>query len=209
MSQPFLTDHRKLAKLDPRLKPLIKHVGPCNLELRTGPFQVLAKSIIAQQISGKAAESISKRVIALCGKKGISATRLEELPDDQLRACGLSANKLLSLRSLSKHFLENKSLVRKLPTMSDEEVIESLLPVRGVGVWTAQMFLMFCLGRPDVLPVADLGLRAGVRDVFELPDLPAPAALTEIGEAWRPFRSVATWYFWRSRGWLETTKEST
>lgn len=199
---PFAHVGPELARLDPRLSPLIAHVGPCTLRPHPYAFRVLASSIVSQQISTKAAHSISKRVRALCGRGGIRPERLAEIPDEQLRAAGLSGGKLLSMRSLTAFFLENRSLVRRLRAMPDEEVIEALLPIRGVGVWTAQMFLIFCLGRPDVLPTADLGLQAGARDVFRLPDLPKAKALEEMAEPWRPYRTVATWYFWRSRGFV-------
>ena len=197
---PFLTTHRSLGRRDPTLAALIKRVGPCTLQPNPAAFQVLTGSIISQQISIHAAASIGRRVRKLCGRRGVRPGRLEELTDEDLRSCGLSAGKVLSMRSLSRYFLENRSLVRRLKDMPDDDVIDALVPIRGIGVWTAQMFLMFSLGRPDVLPVADLGLRAGVRDVYGHAELPTAEALTALGEPWRPFRSVATWYFWRSRG---------
>jgi len=200
---PFLTAHKSLARRDPTLAALIKRVGPCTLQPNPAAFHVLTWSIISQQISIKAAASVARKVKKLCGRRGVRPGRLEELADDELRACGLSAGKLLSIRSLSRYFLENRSLIRRLKDMPDADVIEALVPIRGIGVWTAQMFLMFSLGRPDVLPVADLGLRAGVRDVYGHPDLPTADSLTALAEPWRPFRSVATWYFWRSRGFTE------
>jgi DNA-3-methyladenine glycosylase II len=199
---PFETAGRKLARLDPRLKALIAHVGPCTLRAHPHAFRVLASSIVSQQISTKAAESISKRVRALCGRGGVRPKRLAELTDEALRGAGLSGNKLLSMRSLSQFFLDNPALVRRLKSMPDEDVIEALLPIRGVGVWTAQMFLIFCLGRPDVLPTADYGFQAGVRDVYCLPELPKAKALEILAEPWRPYRTVATWYFWKSRGFV-------
>ena len=199
---PFAKFGPRLAKRDPKLKALIAHVGPCVLQPHPDKFRVLASSIISQQISGKAAESINKRVSALCGRGGLKAKRLVELGDAELRGAGLSGSKLLSLRSLSNFFLENVSVVRGLNRMPDEEVIEALLPIRGVGVWTAQMFLMFCLGRPDVLPTGDLGFKAGVRDIYGYEDYPHTTALEELAEPWRPYRSMATWYLWRSRGFL-------
>jgi DNA-3-methyladenine glycosylase II len=163
-------------------------------------FRVLASSIISQQISTKAAESIRKRIHALCGRGGIRAKNLAELKDEELRKAGLSASKLLSMRSLTQYFIERPRLVRDLKEMTDDEVIETLIPIRGIGVWTAQMFLIFCLGRPDVLPTADFGFKAGVRDLLGLSDLPKHDMLEELAEPWRPYRTVATWYFWRSRG---------
>ena len=203
---PFATAGRKLARLDPRLTDLVARVGPCTLRPHRDAFRVLASSIVSQQISTKAADSISRRVRALCSPGGIRPARLAELPDAELRAAGLSGNKMLSLRSLTQFFLDNRLLVRRLRSMADEEVIEALLPIRGVGVWTAQMFLIFCLGRPDVLPTADYGFQAGVRDIYGLSELPKAKALEELAEPWRPYRTVATWYFWRSRGFVPQSK---
>jgi DNA-3-methyladenine glycosylase II len=199
---PFADAGRKLARLDPRLKALIAHVGPCTLCPHPNAFRVLASSIVSQQISTKAAASISGRVRTLCGRGGVRPKRIAELPDEVLRGAGLSNNKLLSMRSLSHFFLDNASLVRRLKRMPDDEVIEALLPIRGVGVWTAQMFLIFCLGRPDVLPTADYGFQAGVRDVYGLDEIPKVKALEAMAEPWRPLRTVATWYFWKSRGFV-------
>jgi len=199
---PF-TDHgRHLGRLDARLKQLVVKVGPCTLCPNPDGFETLACSIISQQISGKAAESIGKRVRALCGRSGLRPKRIAELKDEDLRAAGLSGSKVLSLRSLSAFFLDNRPAIRRLKDMPDEEVIETLLPIRGVGVWTAQMFLIFSLGRPDVLPTADFGLRAGVRDMFGMSDLPDPKSLVTLAEPWRPYRTAATWYLWRSRGFV-------
>jgi len=202
LNNHFADSHKHLAKLDPRMKALIKQVGPCTLCPRSNPFGVLAGSIVSQQISTKAAESISRRLRALCGRGGLRPARIMELTGDELRAAGLSRSKVLSMRSLSQFFVDNASVVRRLKLMTDEEVIEALIPIRGVGVWTAQMFLIFCLGRPDVLPTADFGFRAGVRDIFGLDDLPKAQLLEELAERWRPWRTVATWYFWRSRGFV-------
>ena len=198
----FADAHRHLTRRDPRLKGLIAHVGPCTLKPRRDAFRVLCSSIVSQQISTKAAASISRRVRALCGPAGIRPRTLAEVSDEQLRAAGLSRSKLLSMRSLSQFFLDNPGITRRLRRMPDEEVIETLLPIRGVGVWTAQMFLIFCMGRPDVLPTADYGFQAGVRDVFGLPEIPKAKVLEELAEPWRPHRTAATWYFWRSRGFV-------
>jgi DNA-3-methyladenine glycosylase II len=199
---PFADAHRHLSRRDPRLKELIARVGPCTLKPRRDAFRVLCSSIVSQQISTKAAASISRRVRALCGPGGIRPHTLADVSDDQLRAAGLSRSKLLSMRSLQQFFLDSPGLTRRLRRMPDEEVIEALIPVRGVGVWTAQMFLIFCMGRPDVLPTADYGVQAGVRDIFGLPELPKAKVLEELAEPWRPHRTAASWYFWRSRGFV-------
>jgi 3-methyladenine DNA glycosylase/8-oxoguanine DNA glycosylase len=128
------------------------------------------------------------------------------LTDESLRAAGLSANKVRSLRDLAEKVHTKAVPLARLHEMEDEEVIAHLLPVRGIGRWTAEMFLIFSLGRLDVLPVDDFGLRAGVRDVYTLGELPDKASLIERAEAWRPYRSIATWYFWRSRGVVPQSK---
>lgn len=207
-ANPFADAHRHLVRRDPRLKDLIARVGPCTLKSRRDAFRVLCSSIVSQQISTKAAASISRRVRALCGPAGIRPHTLAEVSDDQLRAAGLSASKLLSMRSLSQFFLDNPDITRRLKRMPDEDVIETLIPIRGVGVWTAQMFLIFCMGRPDVLPTADFGFQAGVRDIFGLSELPKAKLLEELAEPWRPHRTAATWYFWRSRGFVPQSGDS-
>jgi DNA-3-methyladenine glycosylase II len=203
----FLNAHRHLSRRDPRLRPLIKRVGPCTLQTHPDAFRVLASSIISQQISTKAAASISQRVHTLCGRGGIRPMNMARLSDEDLRTAGLSTSKLLSIRSLTEYFLDRPRLVRDLKEMPDEEVIETLIPIRGIGVWTAQMFLIFYLGRPDVLPTADFGVKAGVRDLFGLKDLPKHDMLEQLAEPWRPYRTVASWYFWRSRGPVRQSEE--
>lgn len=194
-----------LSKVDQKLNKLIARIGPCTLKPNPDVFGTLARSIIGQQISTKAAESITKRVSALCGEAGLQPQPLADATDEQIRGAGISQGKLLSLRSLCTFFLERPTLPRELKKMSDEEVIATLLPIRGVGPWTAQMFLMFSLGRMDVLPVADLGFRAGVQDLYGLAELPSAADLHTRAEPWRPFRSIATWYMWRSRDTARST----
>src|SRR5262249_15666900 len=154
----------------------------------------------SQQISTKAAASIHARLLLALGRRGMRPAALLALSDEELRGAGLSASKARSLRDLAEKVASRAVPLGRLADMDDEEVIECLLPVGGIGRWTAQMFLIFSLGRPDVLPVDDLGLRAGVQQVYGLPALPERAALAELAEPWRPYRSVATWYFWRSRG---------
>jgi DNA-3-methyladenine glycosylase II len=193
---------RHLARRDAVLKRLIAAVGPCTLRHEPDGFAALLRSIISQQISTKAAASIHARLLDTLGRRGLRPKALLALSDEQMRAAGLSASKVRSLRDLADKVHTGAVPMRDLPEMDDEEVIAALLPVRGIGRWTAQMFLIFSLGRPDVLPVDDLGLRAGVRQAYELTDLPDRTALTEMAEPWRPYRSVATWYFWRSRGFV-------
>jgi len=195
----FVKAGRHLGRATAAFKPVIKRCGPCLLIRNDDWFVVLARSIISQQISTKAAQSVAGRVVTACGRGGLKAKGLARLDDETLRACGLSGNKLLSLRSLSDHFLNDRMLRGDLNLLSDQEILDHLLPIRGIGVWTVEMFLIFALNRPDILPVGDLGLRTGVKELFEMDEVPAIPIIRELAEPWRPFRSVATWYLWRMR----------
>jgi DNA-3-methyladenine glycosylase II len=191
---------RRLGRRDPLLRPVIRTVGQCTLQPNPDGFAVLVGSIISQQISTKAAASIRARLVGLMPDGVLTPRGLLALSEESLRAAGLSGNKARSLRDLAEKAGSGAVRLTGTERLSDEEVIEQLVPVRGVGRWTAEMFLIFSLGRLDVLPVGDLGLRAGVRDVYGLEELPEKDALIAIAEKWRPHRSIATWYFWRSRG---------
>ena len=191
---------RHLKRVDPVLRAVIADVGPYSMPEPFGePYRALARAIVFQQLSGKAAETIFQKFIAQFGTDGtfprppvvLSAT------PERLREAGLSRQKAAAILSLSAHFAGELASV-KLDEMADEEVIERLLPVRGIGRWTAEMFLMFELQRPDVLPVNDLGLNRAMRRLYGLDALPVPAQVLEIGAAWRPWASVACWYLWRS-----------
>jgi DNA-3-methyladenine glycosylase II len=196
---PYVLARRHLVRKEPRFKTIIESVGTCTLKPDPDAFAVLARSIVAQQISSKAAMSISGRLVAACGKKGLRPERVAKLSDEEIRGCGLSGGKLLSLRSLTEHFLSDKAL-KDPQSLSDQEVHDHLIPIRGIGPWTVHMFLIFSLGRLDVLPVGDLGLRAGVQTLHGLAEMPAPAAVVPLAEPWRPYRSIATWYLWKYKG---------
>ncbi len=201
MSTPeFLRARRHLSRRDAVMKTLVKAVGPCTLQTNDDHFDVLARSIVSQQISTKAAAAIAGRLVKALGRRGLSPAALLDLDDDALRAVGLSANKQKSLRDLAQKCHAKEVPLKDLSHMPDEDVIAALLPVRGIGRWTAEMFLMFSLGRRDVLPVADFGLRSGVQKAYGLAGLATKNELEDLGEAWRPFRSIATWYIWRSLG---------
>lgn len=193
---------RHLSRRDPLLAQVIKHVGPCTLQPGMEAFPSLVRSIIAQMISTKAAQAISARVESALLPHGLTPAAIVAVDTELLRGAGLSRSKALALKDLAERAVSGALPLDRLPSLSDEEVIEILLPVRGIGRWTAEMFLIFSLGRLDVLPVDDFGLRAGVRDVYQLPELPSRATLRERAEPWRPYRTIATWYFWRSRGWV-------
>ena len=163
-------------------------------------FAVLARSIISQQISTKAAKSIGAKVLRTLAPATLRPTAILATADEALLGAGLSSNKTRSFRDLAEKVHFGQVPLHELRTMDDEEVITRLLPVRGIGRWTAEMFLMFSLGRMDVLPVGDLGLRAGVQNQWDLKEMPDKATLVALAEVWRPWRSVATWYVWRSFG---------
>lgn len=203
----FQKAQRHLARRDPILKGLIKHVGPCTLQHNPDGFAVLARSIISQQISTRAALAVGGRLLKALGRSGLRPRSILSAGDETLRQAGLSAMKVRSLRDLAEKCLAGDVPLKKLPELEDEEIIATLVPVRGIGRWTAEMFLIFSLGRLDVLPVADYGLRAGVQKHYCLDELPNKEALVKIGESWRPYRSVGTWFIWRSLGGVPQSSE--
>jgi DNA-3-methyladenine glycosylase II len=196
----FARAQRHLARRDPVLKRVISLVGPCTLQHDADHFAVLVRAIISQQISTKAARSISARLAEVLGPPGVRPKAILSLSEEKLQAAGLSASKRRSLRDLAEKVHSGQVPLRELNDLPDEEVIARLLPVYGIGRWTAEMFLIFALGRQDVLPLADLGLRVGVQRQYGLEERPTNAQLTELAEPWRPYRSVATWFFWRTFG---------
>jgi DNA-3-methyladenine glycosylase II len=158
------------------------------------------RSIISQQISTKAAQSIGARLEQTLGRAGLTPKGILKLSEEKIRAAGLSAAKTRSVRDLADKVHSGQLPIDALPTLPDEDVIAALVPVFGIGRWTAEMYLIFSLGRLDVLPVADLGLRVGVQRAYQLEQPPTKVELTALAEPWQPYRSVATWYFWRSLG---------
>jgi len=167
------------------------------LASREPTFETLARSITFQQLHGKAAATIFDRVRKAAGRR-FTAPAFLRLTPEQLRACGLSRQKIASLTDLAEHVVSRRINFRKLHILEDEEVIAQLSGVRGVGVWTAQMFLIFALQRPNVMPLEDLGIRNAVRKAYGLAELPKSAELAKIATKWHPHCSVASWYLWRS-----------
>jgi DNA-3-methyladenine glycosylase II len=198
LANDFRKARRHLSIRDPVLRRLIATVGPCRLRQNPNRFAALVRSIISQQISTKAAASIAARLEHLLGQNGISPSKIMKVSDEALRATGLSAAKVRSLRDLAEKVRRRVVPLTRLHEMSDEEVVDRLVPVTGIGRWTAEMFLIFSLGRFDILPVSDLGLRSSVQRHYGLDELPVKDQLTELAEPWRPYRSIATWYLWRS-----------
>ncbi len=186
---------------DPVLKGVIRQVGPCTLKpARRQPYEALVRAIAHQQVHGRAAEAILGRFIALCdGPRFPAPETVLALTPEQMRACGLSANKVLAIRDIAEKaalgIVPTRAAARRL---SDDALVEQLVPLRGVGRWTVEMLLIFTLGRPDVLPVDDFGVREGYRIAAGLEEQPKPRALGEIGEAWAPYRTTAAWYLWRA-----------
>lgn len=189
---------RHLAQSDPVLAELIGRVGPCTLKLQTRRFESLARAIIAQQISGAAAKSIYLRLNAALRPRKLTPESLALQPDDVLRSCGISPQKLGYLRDLQSRALARDVHLPRLHQFPDHEVIESLVQVKGIGVWTAQMFLIFSLGRLDVLPHQDFGIRSAMQRLYGLRELPDRATCEQTAQPWRPYASIASWYLWRS-----------
>src|SRR5262249_17667695 len=199
-SHGYLQGQRHLARRDPVLRGLIRTIGPCTLQPNPDRFGLLVRSIISQQISSKAAVAISTRLEQALRPGGFTPRRILGATEATLRAAGLSMNKQLSLRDLAERVHSRAVPLRDMHDLADEEVIERLLPVRGIGRWTAQMFLIFSLGRLDVLPVDDLGLRVGVQRQYGLKEPPGKAELEELAKPGQPDRSIATWDFCRGLG---------
>ncbi len=189
---------RHLRKHDTVMRTLIDEVGTFQLRLQTDRFGTLVRSILGQQISATAARTIHARLQALAGDAGITANRLCQLDIEALRSVGLSARKASYVLDLSSRVRDGQLPLRTIGRLSDEAVIEKLIQVRGIGVWTAQMFLIFSLGRLDVFPHDDLGVRTAIRNRYQLDELPTRQTSCEIASVWRPYASVASWYCWRS-----------
>jgi DNA-3-methyladenine glycosylase II len=189
---------RHLREADPYLCAIIDRVGPCLLEPRTDRFGTLVRAIIGQQISSKAAASIHGRLVEIGGEPH-RPERLIELGEAALRGVGLSGVKARYVLNLAEAVATAAVPLDAIDdSWTDAEVVGALVSIKGIGVWTAEMFLIFALGRPDVLPVGDLGVRVGLRDRHGLTELPRPGDCHALAEMWRPYRSVASWYLWRA-----------
>src|SRR5262245_25611325 len=189
-----------LKRVDPKLARVIDSVGACRLQLRTEGthFQALARAIVFQQLSGKAAGTIFARLNALYEAAGIEPKAVLATTDEQLRSVGMSRQKIAYLRDLSAKVLSGDLPLDAVESMDDDDLIAHLVQVKGIGRWTAQMFLMFRLGRPDVLPELDLGIQNAIRRVYRMRKRPTPKQVKKIGARWSPHSSVACWYLWRS-----------
>ncbi|MGO1002496.1 DNA-3-methyladenine glycosylase family protein [Lysobacter sp. CA196] len=211
--------HAYLSKRDRKLGAWMKKVdrlenGPIPTDprwrQRFDPVDALARAILFQQLSGKAASTIVGRVEAAIDSDRLHYDTLGRCDDAALRACGVSGNKLLALRDLSAR--ESRGEIpdlRRMATMDNDAIIAALVPIRGIGRWTVEMMLMFRLGRPDILPIDDLGIRKGAQRVDKLDEMPPPKALAELGERWGPYRSYASLYLWRIADFSEVAKPRT
>jgi len=188
---------RHLKKSDPVLAAIIERVGPCKLTFREPSFESMVRSIAFQQLNGKAARTIYDRLVAAAGG-ALTPGSVLALSVEQMRAVGLSRQKLSYIRDLAERTRSGEIDFARLPEMSDEEVIEHLTRVKGIGVWSAQMFLMFALRRPNILPTADYGVRAAIKKHYRKRKLPDHNYIVKLARAWHPYCSVACWYLWRS-----------
>ncbi len=187
-----------LSQRDPRMARLIERIGPHRPIITPDPFVALVGSILQQQVSMSAAAAIQRRLAGLCPAGRLTPAAVLGLDPAALRAAGLSRQKALYVRGLAEAFDSGMLSAAGLRRMSDEEVIAAVTRLKGVGRWTAEMLLIFCLERPDVWPIDDLGLRKAVRNFLGMKRLPAPRTMRRAGEPWRPYRTYASWYLWRS-----------
>lgn len=186
-----------LKNSDPVLRAIIEKVGPCRIEYGPPEFHSLAEAIVYQQLNGKAAVTIFNRFADVAGRP-LSPQGIIRLTDQQMRAAGLSKQKTSYLRDMAQRAGSGQLDFAKLHERSDEEVIEHLTQVKGVGVWTAQMFLMFTLKRPNVLPTGDFGVQMAMKKHYKKRRMPKPAVMEKIAKPWEPYRSIACWYLWKS-----------
>jgi DNA-3-methyladenine glycosylase II len=175
----------------------VKRVGAFEMRPRGRPYQSLVRAILYQQLAGAAAAAIERRFLAMYGGQTPAPDELAAASDETLRTAGISRQKASYLRSIGEHFASGQLSDRKLMRWADDDVIAAVTQIKGVGRWTADMLLMFCVGRPDVLPTGDLGIQNSMRLAYGLDALPKPAEMEAIAEPWRPYRSAGSWYLWR------------
>lgn len=197
-SKKFSTPCRHLSQADPVLKKIIAQVGPCQLRPRRQYFSTLCDSIVSQQLSAKAAETIYARFAALYPRKYPTPQLVKKTSFTDLRAVGLSQQKVGYIKDLAAGFSDGRIQSRTLAKQTNEEVIATLTSIKGIGRWTAEMFLMFSLNRLDVLPVDDLGIQKAVQRWYGLNERPKPTKLLAVGKCWKPYKTIASWYLWQS-----------
>ena len=187
-----------LLRSDKKLGPLIRRIGPCSMRITKNPFQTLVEAIIYQQLSEASATAITKRFLKLY-KKFPTPRQVNNTTDKKLKDIGLSGTKINYIKGLSKLIIQKKIDFKKIAKLNDQQVIEELTKIKGIGNWTTQIYLMFCLQRKDVFPVGDLGIQKGIRDLFSLKELPDPKTMEKFSARWKPNRSIACWYIWKSQ----------
>ena len=190
-------DHLK--RSDPILAAIIDRVGPCTIAYRAPTFETLTRAIVFQQLHGKAAQTIWQRLVDAAGGEPVTPAAILKLRMPTLRRVGLSRQKATYVRELARHTVDGALDFAALPAMPDEEVVAALTKVKGIGQWSAQMFLIFALRRHDVLPAGDYGVRAAIKRLYRKRKLPGPRDMAKVARPWRPYCSVACWYLWRSQ----------
>jgi DNA-3-methyladenine glycosylase II len=198
-AKEFRKGFEHVRKKDPKLAVILERQGIIKFEPRGEMFEALVESILSQQLAGAAADSIIRKVRALYPDGKLEAARMAKTPPRKLRSAGVSPQKLTYLKDLSRKVATGKVDLEALRTMEDDEIITTLDEIRGIGPWTVHMLLIFTLGRADVLPVDDFGVRKAIQLVYSLSDMPKKMEIEKIGESWRPYRSVASLYLWRHK----------
>jgi DNA-3-methyladenine glycosylase II len=189
---------RSLRRRDPIMRKAIKLVGPCTIKVDRNGFRMLVRSIVGQQLSTSAAATIWRRLLVLNGGRRVSPVKMLLFSTAQLRAVGLSKAKCRAVLSIAKSIVDREVRLSELKPLSDEEVTAELIKLRGVGPWTAQMYLMFSLGRSDVFPTGDLGIVNAVTALYKFNDHATETEMLEIAKSWRPYRTIASWYLWQA-----------
>lgn len=197
-SHPMKNAAKHLSNADPVMRGIVERVGPLRMEYRDPTFETLVRSIVFQQLSGTVARVILSRLHGALPEERITPEAILKLRIPKMRKLGLSGAKTEYIRDLARQTQAGVVRFEELPEAPDEDVIAALTRVKGIGVWTAQMFLIFALRRPDVLPVGDLGVRKAIQQAYSLEELPKPGKMEELAVPWRPYCSAASWYLWRS-----------
>jgi len=188
-----------LSQKDLKLASIIRSIGDYSIKMHSDPFESLIQSIIYQQLSGKAANAIYNRFLNYYGCTVPTPQQIISTPSETLRTkIGLSFKKIEYIKDLSSRISDGRLNLSLLSGMTDDEIVSELIQVKGIGRWTAEMFLIFCLGREDVMPIGDLGIRKAIQILYNLPQIPTPSSMLAISLPWKPYRSIATWYLWKS-----------
>jgi len=188
-----------LSQKDLKLASIIRSIGDYSIKMHSDPFESLIQSIVYQQLSGKAANAIYNRFLNYYGCTVPTPQQIISTPSETLRdKIGLSFKKIEYIKDLSSRISDGRLNLSLLSGMTDDEIVSELIQVKGIGRWTAEMFLIFCLGREDVMPIGDLGIRKAIQILYNLPQIPTPSSMLAISLPWKPYRSIATWYLWKS-----------